>query len=304
MYIILRLVCENFNSIAVEISFLRGPKNGVYAAALYLANVTSGCSRNDTEIVTSVILYIDIIYIAQWLFGGNSEILHQSDVFLHAIRNFLIQKALSSKRVSTFLPRKYDVISQVRHSYAKGPFWVARLIYGMTFFKKYFVRTFFIDDRTVLSLFMPCSHTCSQLSLMSSTDMTYGLCRPLMNGVNPLLLTDMANEMPPPPPPRDPRVIPVKCDLLTIVVLSTKPIKEWVSFFLGSWGMNRSTGQTNRVNREAVLGRFVCSALRFIPHEHRKKTLIPYIYNASNEGPFLKFSEKNYKFKISTVTGS
>ena len=47
--------------------------------------------------------------------------------------------------------------------------------------------------------------------------------------------------------------------------------KEWVSFFLGSWGMNRSAGQTNRVNREAVLGRFVCSALRFIPHEPRKK---------------------------------
>ena len=82
-------------------------------------------------------------------------------------------------------------------------------------------------------------------------------------------------------------------------------LKEWVSFFLGSWGMNRSTGQTNRVNREAVLDRFVCSALRFIPHEPRKKkTLIPYIYNASNQGPFLKFSEKNYKFKIPTVTGS
>ena len=45
--------------------------------------------------------------------------------------------------------------------------------------------------------------------------------------------------------------------------------KEWVSFFLGSWGMNRSAGQTNRVNREAVLVRFVCSALRFIPHESR-----------------------------------
>ena len=39
-------------------------------------------------------------------------------------------------------------------------------------------------------------------------------------------------------------------------------------------------------------------------HKPRKKTLIPYIYNASNEGPFLKFSEKNYKFKIPTVTGS
>ena len=72
--------------------------------------------------------------------------------------------------------------------------------------------------------------------------------------------------------------------------------------------MNRSAEQTNRVNREAVLVRFVCSALRFIFHEPRKKdrssrdffvphcdsfpmnrekkTLIPYIYNASNKDPF------------------
>ena len=35
--------------------------------------------------------------------------------------------------------------------------------------------------------------------------------------------------------------------------------------------MNRSAEQTNRVNREAVLVRFVCSALRFISHEPRKK---------------------------------
>ena len=56
--------------------------------------------------------------------------------------------------------------------------------------------------------------------------------------------------------------------------------------FLGSWGMNRSVGQTNGVNREDVLGRFVCSALRLISHEPRKKTLIPYIYNAFNKGPF------------------
>ena len=59
--------------------------------------------------------------------------------------------------------------------------------------------------------------------------------------------------------------------------------KEWVSLFLGSWGMNCSTRQTNQVNREAVLGRFVCSALQFIPHEPRKKTPIPYIYNVSNK---------------------
>ena len=35
-------------------------------------------------------------------------------------------------------------------------------------------------------------------------------------------------------------------------------------FFLGSWEKNSSAEQTNRVNREAVLVRFVCSALRFM----------------------------------------
>ena len=59
-----------------------------------------------------------------------------------------------------------------------------------------------------------------------------------------------------------------------------------VFFFLGSWEMNRIAEQTNRVNREAVLVRFVCSALRFISHEPRKKTLIPYIYNASDKDLF------------------
>ena len=42
-------------------------------------------------------------------------------------------------------------------------------------------------------------------------------------------------------------------------------------FFLSSSEMNRSAEQTNGVNREAVLVRFVCSALRFISHEPRKK---------------------------------
>ena len=49
--------------------------------------------------------------------------------------------------------------------------------------------------------------------------------------------------------------------------------------------MNPRVGQTNRVNNQAVLGRFVCSALEFIPHEPSKKTLIPYIYTASNKDP-------------------
>ena len=47
--------------------------------------------------------------------------------------------------------------------------------------------------------------------------------------------------------------------------------KEWVSFFLGSWDMNRSAEQTNRTRTASRFTRFVCSALRFISHEPRKK---------------------------------
>ena len=53
--------------------------------------------------------------------------------------------------------------------------------------------------------------------------------------------------------------------------------KEWVSFFLCSWGMNRSAEQTNRSRTASRFTRFVCPVLRFIPHEPRKKTLIPLI---------------------------
>ena len=47
--------------------------------------------------------------------------------------------------------------------------------------------------------------------------------------------------------------------------------KEWVSFFLGSWGMNRSAEQTNQPRTASRFTRFVCPVLRFIPHEPRKK---------------------------------
>ena len=47
--------------------------------------------------------------------------------------------------------------------------------------------------------------------------------------------------------------------------------KEWVSFFLGSWGMNRSAEQTNRPRTTSRFTWFVCPVLRFIPHEPRKK---------------------------------
>ena len=108
MYIIFRLVCETFSSIAVKISFLWGNKHGVYAAASISTNVMLWCSRNDTQIFASVNLYINIIFIAQWLSGVNSEILHRSNVFAHCqklclqtVRNFVNKKTFSSKHVST-----------------------------------------------------------------------------------------------------------------------------------------------------------------------------------------------------------
>ena len=82
MNIILRLVCENLSRITVIISFLWSPKHGIYAAASFSSNMTSWCSRYDTQSFISVILYMymNIIFIAKWLFDGNSEILHCSDV--------------------------------------------------------------------------------------------------------------------------------------------------------------------------------------------------------------------------------
>ena len=47
--------------------------------------------------------------------------------------------------------------------------------------------------------------------------------------------------------------------------------KEWVSFYLDSWGMNRSAEQTNRTRTASRFTRFVCPVLRFIPNEPRKK---------------------------------
>ena len=81
MYIILRLVCENFSRIAVKITYLWGPKHGVYAAVSFQQIWRPDVSRNDPEIFNSFILYMNIIFIAQWLFADDSEILHCSNVF-------------------------------------------------------------------------------------------------------------------------------------------------------------------------------------------------------------------------------
>ena len=63
---------------------------------------------------------MNIIFIAQWLFGGNSEILHCSDVFAHRMKLCKPENIFKQTRV-IFLLQKYDVISQLRHSYAKDP---------------------------------------------------------------------------------------------------------------------------------------------------------------------------------------
>ena len=92
MYIILRLVCQTFKRIAIKISFLWGHKHGVYATALFSVNVTSWCSRNDKHSFTSVILYINIIFIAQWL--RCVTILHDCRPFIY--KNILFVLHLES----------------------------------------------------------------------------------------------------------------------------------------------------------------------------------------------------------------
>ena len=88
------------------------------------------------------------------------------------------------------------------------------------------------------------------------------------------------------------------------IALQPLHLRNECLFFLGSWGINRSAGQTNHVNREAVLGQFVGSALRFIPHEPRKKDTHSLYLQCFQQGPFFKFSDKHYKFKIPTATGT
>ena len=65
-----------------------------------------------------------------------------------------------------------------------------------------------------------------------------------------------------------------------------------MSFFLGSWEMNRSAEQTNRVNRDL-----------FVPHRE-KKTLIPYFLQCLQQRFLLKFSEQSKKFKFPSEIGN
>ena len=128
MFIILRLICEILSGIAVEIRFIWDSKHGVYGAASFIAIVTLWYLRKDMRKCTSVILYMNMICIAQWLFDPNFEILHCSGASARRHQHCKPQCSFMQTRVDHFVQRKYDVISPLRHRYAKDPLCVTRLI--------------------------------------------------------------------------------------------------------------------------------------------------------------------------------
>ena len=71
---------------------------------------------------------MNILCIPQWLFDANFEILHYSGVFARIHKHFKPECYFMQTRVDYFLLRKYDVISQLRHNYAKDPLCVTRPI--------------------------------------------------------------------------------------------------------------------------------------------------------------------------------
>ena len=83
----------------------------------------------------------------------------------------------------------------------------------------------------------------------------------------------------------------------------TNKSRELRSFFLGSWEMNRSAEQTNRTRTASRFTRFVCSALRFISHEPRKKDTHSLYLQCLQQRPLLKFSEQSKKFKFPAEIG-
>ena len=87
---------------------------GVYPAPSVSASVTSWCLRNDMEKFAFVILYMNIIFTAQQLFGGNSENLDFSRCVCTLSETLLT----ASKHVSTFFTvkiwRHFSIMSHPR----------------------------------------------------------------------------------------------------------------------------------------------------------------------------------------------
>ena len=119
MYIILRLICELLSRISVKISFPYGGKHDVYPTALFEAGITPRYLRNNVQNFTSVILYMNF---SDYLVHVLILTFYTVPVCLYNVKTRFKAWNISSKHVSDFLLWKYDVISQLCHSYAKGPF--------------------------------------------------------------------------------------------------------------------------------------------------------------------------------------
>ena len=87
------------------------------------------CSRNDRHIFLLPLFCISISYLSHSDYLVVILKFYTVPMFLHAVTNFVNQKTFSGKHVSTFVTQKYDVISELRQRYAKGPFCVAWLLY-------------------------------------------------------------------------------------------------------------------------------------------------------------------------------
>ena len=71
---------------------------------------------------------MNIIGFTEWLFDANLEILHCSDAFVRRHKHNKPELCFMQTCADYLLPQKYDIISQLRHSYPKDPLCVTRLI--------------------------------------------------------------------------------------------------------------------------------------------------------------------------------
>ena len=118
MCITLELICEILSGIAFEIRFLWDSKHGVYGVSSFMAIVTSWYLRKDMRQLTSVILYMNITYVAQWLFDANFDILHSSGAFARRHKHCKPECSFMQTRVDYFFTAKiwrhFSITSQLR----------------------------------------------------------------------------------------------------------------------------------------------------------------------------------------------
>ena len=123
MHIILKLINYILSRIAVKISFLWGR---IHTASFATIN-TSRYLPNDMQNWTSVTLYTNIIIMyCTMTFGNMFEMLHCYGAFARRQQLFKQESTFKQRHVDV-LPRKYYVISQLRHINVKDPLWTLRV---------------------------------------------------------------------------------------------------------------------------------------------------------------------------------